>query len=732
MTKTVRNTTSRLAALAAGIAVANLAATGLAHAQESVAEGSVSVGVGGVSGSSADRAIFGQYNGLRTGGGYGLLDFDYYRRNDATGTVTWFKGFNVLGETRELDFLWKRQGDWRFSAQYGELVRREPYTVNTGLLGAGSTTPQVVHLPGGPGTGSDLELKTKRAGLGLALSKWVSPSLQFEASVKSENKDGSRLFGRGFNCPSPTAPGCAFTTGISPGWAVLFVPEPVNSNHTQVEARLSYAIDKLRLSGGYYGSFYSNSHGSLNPAVPGSLNNAVGVVQPLGAGLQPILNQAMALWPDNQAHHVDLAGNYAFTNTTRATFKFGHSWASQDQDFAAAGLVGGPAGVANLGAKVNTTLALLGVTSRPMPKLSLLAQMRYEDKDDETPIAAYNIVGTSTYTNRSLSTTRIRGKLQASYQFTRDYRGTVGADYESIDRDVFTASSHVGGISALRQKTEEIGYRADLRRRMSDDFSGSIGFVSSRRDGSYWLRPNSGTGVTQVVDPATGFFPTAIFMPSLADRQRDKIRLVANWQPMEGLSLQFSAENGRDRYTSPSQQGLRSTKMDLYTIDWDYALSFRWSLNGYLSYGGQELNQSRPAGYNLAFENTSMSIGLGLVGKPTSKLDVGAGLSFIDDKNVYAQTLGADASAAAAALLAATGGLPDIVFRRAELRLFGNYKLTDESAIRVDLIHQRVKFNDWAYGYNGVPFVFSDNTTLSLMQKQNATFLGVRYIYRWK
>ena len=67
--------------------------------------------------------------------------------------MTTFRGLDVLGENRELHFLWKRQGNWKFSTDYSELVRREPNTINTGLLGAGTTTPQVVHLGGGPGTG---------------------------------------------------------------------------------------------------------------------------------------------------------------------------------------------------------------------------------------------------------------------------------------------------------------------------------------------------------------------------------------------------------------------------------------------------------------------------------------------------------------------------------------------------------------------------------------------------
>jgi MtrB/PioB family decaheme-associated outer membrane protein len=709
-----------------------LAAFGAAHAQTSEAEGSVGVGVGGVTGDRADRALFGQYNGLRDEDAYGLLNVDYRRRNAANGTSVEFLGTNLGLGTRELIFLWKRQGDWRFSANYDELVRRDPYAVDTGLTGAGTTAPQVAHLSGGPGSGAMFDLETKRKGLGLGFSKWIGPTLEFDVNLRSENKDGSRLFGIGMNCPSLIAPGCGPTTATNAGSAVLMLPEPINANHSQVEARLNYAGTRLRLSGGYYGSFFSNSNGALNPGVPGSLNNPLGTLLPLSAGLQAILSNPVALPPDNQAHQFDVAGNVVITPTTRANFKLAYGTAKQDQDFASAGLVGAPAGVSNLDGKVNTALAQFGISARPIARLSLLADWNYTDKSDKTPLALYNFDGANAYTNRAYSNTKVRSKLQASYQFSANYQGTIGADYEFIDRGSFTASSAVTGVSALRQETEEVGFRAELRRRMTETFSGAISLVTSDRDGSNWLQPNSGVGVTEITNPSAAFASTAIFMPTLADRKRDKVKLFASWQATDSLSLQFSAENGKDKFTAPSPYAVRDTRMNLYSVDANYVLSDAWSFNGYVSRGEQKLNQARPAGYILAFDNTSTNAGFGVVGKPSEKIELGGGVSLIDDKSVYAQSLDATASANTAALLAATGGLPDILFRRSELRLFGKYALNKRSALRLDAIYQRTKFNDWAYGFNDVSFTYSDNTTLTLDQLQSVTFLGVTYVYSWR
>jgi MtrB/PioB family decaheme-associated outer membrane protein len=307
----------------------------------------------------------------------------------------------------------------------------------------------------------------------------------------------------------------------------------------------------------------------------------------------------------------------------------------------------------------------------------------------------------------------------------------VGADYEAIDRGEFTATSAIAGTSALRQKTNETTVRAELRRRMSENISGAISLSSSDRDGSGWLKDNAGLGVTEVSanDPALA---TAIFMPTLADRQRDKVKLQADWTPNKDLSLQFSAEHGTDKYKTPSVYGLHDTRMNQVNVDWAYTISSKWELNGYVSKGLQSFNQSRNAGYVMSFDNTSTSLGLGFTGKPTSQLQVGGNLSYVDDTSKYAQGLDSSASAYSVASLAASGGLPDITFRQTALKLFGSYALDKKSAVRVDLIHQKSSYNDWTWSYNGVPYRYSDGSTVTQKADQSVSFVGVTYIYQMK
>jgi MtrB/PioB family decaheme-associated outer membrane protein len=586
----------------------------------------------------------------------------------------------------------------------------------------------VTALPGGPGTGANFDLQTKRTKLGVGFAKIITPRLQIDVDLKSENKRGSQMFGIGMNCPTSYNAACLGTTGNTVGGATLLLPELMDSNHSQIETRLSYALEKLRFNIGYYGSFYRNTNTSMNPTVSGNLHNAVGSLFQVSPGLLGYLNQPVALTPDNQMHQIDASGNYEFSDKTRGIFKLAQSIGTQDETFGSVNRTG----LTSLGGSVRTQLAHLGVTSRPIDKLSLQADVRYRNKDDRTPLAYYNLAGTMASTNQQLSNRKTDTKVQANWQFSSDYRGSLGANSEVIDRGTVTPTASFAGISALRQNTRETGVHAELRRRLSDDFSGAINLSRSQRDGSNWLRDVSGLGVAavgDVADPSIGF-SSALFSPTLADRRRDKVKIYGDWMPDKDWSVQFSAENGNDAFNTPSQNGLKQTRMNQFAVDASYALSFRWALNGFISRGFQTFNQSRNAGYVMAFENTNTNVGLGFTGKPDNQIDVGGNLTYVDDKSQYVQALDAAADPYTAASLAATGGLPDIMFQQTALKLFAKYALDKQTAIRVDLVHQRTHFNDWAWGYAGVPYSYADGTTVSQRQQQNVNFLGLSYIYQ--
>ncbi len=641
------------------------------------------------------------------------------------------------------------------------MTRHDPRTINTTLQGAGTTTP-VVPLPTVTpmvtGTGSDLDLKIKRTNWAISLEKEISHGLSFEAEYKRCDREGARLWGKGFTCTSGAAPCCAAGTTLATGWALLMLPEPINSTTHQFEAKLNYIADRYSLSGGYSGSLYNNAYSTMTPSVPGSLYNPVGNLLPLSAGLQPILNLPMYLPPDNQAHEFFLMGNYSFSKTAKATFKAAYTHATQTQDFGAGS--NAPAGRSDLGGELNTLFLHSSISARPIPKLTLRANVNYDDKKDETPIALYNTEGTATFTNGHVSDRKLSVKADASYQLPDGYRATAEVNYASQDRGTFTPTSAIAGLTAIRQKNDETGWRIELRKLISETLTGAIAYEEGKREGSTWLRPCTAAAVTagacantlvpsaiEGVAPvsdngtglgyATGFGTTTGGFPwTMTNRDRSKVRASADWSPTERLSLTAMIDVGKDSNDDPgvATKGRQQSKMNFYGIDLNYAINDRWSVSAYASRGEQDLWIAHSTGYIADIANTNDALGLSLKGKPLDRLEIVAGITFANDRNAYLQTLDPAASANNAAFLAYTGGVPDVVYRQVALNFSGKYALDKKSALRLDIVHQRNKLDEWTWENpdNGTPFAYSDGTTVSIQPNQNVTFVGVGYSYRFR
>jgi hypothetical protein len=261
---------------------------------------------------------------------------------------------------------------------------------------------------------------------------------------------------------------------------------------------------------------------------------------------------------------------------------------------------------------------------------------------------------------------------------------------------------------------------------MSETVNASIVYSQSNRVGSHWVNLGGANLLYSTyqdmrygdVYAVTGVFPT-----TMMDRDRDKVRVMLDWTPSEKLSLQFSLEDGKDSYSAPTTKGLHSTDLRSYGVDAAYTLSSNWKLTGYLNYGEQGMLVDHSGGYIADMNNTSTSFGLGAVGKINGQIQVGGNLAYLDDRTSYG--LGSGNSQA-------PGVLPDVTYKSLALKLFGKYALTADADIQVDLIHQKVTFDEWSWANDGVPFAYSDNSTVSMQPSQNVTYLGVKYVYRFK
>ncbi len=763
----------------APIAAALLLAFGNAGAQSSAEEqalmtpeSSVSVGIGAVD-SARDARRFGQYTGLNQDAAV-LLDFELLKRDEATGTWTTFTGRNLGLDTRELGFSQQKQGDWKFGIGYNEIVRNDPYVIHTGMTGIGTTNPTIslIQTPPMPTAwatanriipsngiaGTDVSLKLQRKALGLTGEKWITPELQLELNFGNEDKTGARLFGRvGMNSDTMLQHPNNRGTGNPYGsWAVLLMPEPIDSAIRTIDGRLNFSRGDLALSGGYYGSFYVNNNGSLTANVPGTLNRGNlwrGCASPGCSTVQQLAASDVALPPDNQAHQLYFSGHYAFSPSTRANFKLSYTHATQNESFIDMGLTPSVTAPGNLGGVVDTTLAHVGLSMRPTNQLSINASLRYEDRADGTPVYVYNyggryeLFGTTNWPSGSQTRTNV--KVDGTYRILSGYTVSGGMDWERKVIPVPPANTAIASNQVFfRPELDEYGVHATVRKAMSETLNGALGFEYKERrgDDNAWVTTSGALGnPLMAVDP---LLVNRVLPTMYMNRDRTKLRGSLDWTLTEELSLDVVAEHAQDDFRRgypdptksqilPTFPGAQVITSDSVTLDTAYKVSEDWHLNGYWTRSTNRWNVNKVNLDDDTF-NKAHTVGVGLKGKVSPRFSVGADLLVSRDVTTFTNLV-ATANVGGPGLIAGWLGqtlpgnyLPDIVYRTAELKLYGTYQIDKKSGVQVTLIHQKFKTDDWQWGYNGIPFVYSDNTTVSQGLNQAVTFIGVVYTYRFQ
>ncbi len=699
-----------------------LAAVAAEVSQLTTPESSISVGIGNWSGNRHQQGI---YDGMREGNTYGLLDMTLVKRDNTTGTWFTLEGRNLGIDTHELSAEWLRQGDIGISLDYSRIQRDNPLTFTTGLQGIGTAT-QVISGVYSAVPASNYELPKREVSLGttrdltqLGLFKNLMPNLDLKVSFKNEKKDGARQWGLGS--------------------AALFLTEPIDSTTRQLEALLNYAGERLQMSGGYYGSWYDNA----NTLVLGRVNGVVDSAP----STNPASPTSLSLPLGNQAHQLLLNAGYAFTPTTRGTAKLSYGKATQDETLPVAfnvlPLAGSPT---NLDGRIDTTLAEVGLSSRPLPKLSFVANLRYHDVQDKTPVAAYigGAPGTTFVYNTPHSYTKKSGKLEANYRLPQQFNLIGGIEINNQDRSVPTRSTVSGaGVNTysvpFRAKLDETTYRLQLRRSLFDTLNGSLAYLNSDRRGSGYI-PTGSNAVTTASDRVN---PTHI-----ADRERDKWRAMLDWSPTERLSLQFAVDLAQDKYGPDNRSyGLVDGSAEIYTLDVNYTMSDNWQVSGWYT---RDDTKAREVGALLLgttppipasgtkdaqLREVGDSFGFGLRGRASAKLQVGANLEWIKSVSQYPQTLTGYTPTTSESGAVTLVPLADITNKLTRLKLFGDYAVDKNSSVRIEASHELWKTDDWTWSFStGAPFTFgrtTDGTVVTARPIQSVNFIGTRYIYKF-
>ncbi|MDP3191338.1 MULTISPECIES: MtrB/PioB family decaheme-associated outer membrane protein [Comamonadaceae] len=734
--------------LAASMAAIGVAAVPALAADDDVAalirpDNQIELGVGYVSDPSFK---FGNFTGLHDNGAHLIGNIDLNRRNEANTHYFSLTGRNLGLSSRNLTIEGGEQGNYGLRFEYDEIPSYFSDTFQTPYLGAGTNRlTQPAGVTDGATVGAiaglvasmkPYNVKTQRKGLGFGITKELSRGWDVEFGYKRENKDGDKL----------TA--AMIQTGTGGSRTVVIVPEPINYSTDQFEAVARYADEKLQFQFGYYGSLFKNANDALTwDNLFTGTGNATG---------------SYGLAPDNEFHQVNASGRYVLSKATNLSANVSFGRMTQNEQFLpystpGAAMVGAlPLPRPSLDGKVYTTNASLRLNSKLTPKLNLTAGLRYDDRDNKTPISTFLYVAGDRNAGFSAAANSGTRRRNMPLDITKQ------SVYADLDYHLSSATTVKLGYDfhQVRHNYEpttgdkEHTLKTEVKHRFGDMVSATASYAYSDRQASAY---NGAAPLASTYDPVylatlaggtTGRTYPWLEAPTLrkyilADRQRDKFGATANVSPSEILDLQFGAHYMRDKYPD-TMAGIGLTKASNWIASFDANLQATDKLSGnfYASVdqyktdqNGAHLNNATlttqaelgtiPAS-NLGvttLTDRTLTLGLGVRYKPTAKYEFGANVSHSDSKGR------SDFVAGSAVTIAP---LPNLVSRVSRLEMFGRYDLRKDLTVNVKFAHERYSSNDWAWDapltLTSVTSVVGTNQT---SPNYSINFVGVSLAYRF-
>jgi MtrB/PioB family decaheme-associated outer membrane protein len=406
----------------------------------------------------------------------------------------------------------------------------------------------------------------------------------------------------------------------------------------------------------------------------------------------------------------------------------------------------------HLDGQLDTTLAQLGLTSRTSKEFSWLATLRYYEAKEKTPQARFvqaastgHVCDSATVNNvvcadnTPLGFQTMTGKLEGTYRLQPGLSLIGGIEQTSQERVVPVGRGTVlNGVDdqryvPWRSELDETTLRLQLRRSLSQTVNGSIAYLHSMRDGSDYTLTNETE--SDEINPI-----------HIADRDRDRLRVMVDWMATEALTMTFNAEGAIDKYdfNTARPYGLREGTAANFSFDMAYSFADQWQLTAFYARDNTKATQvgqraptgtAAPAEKDAELEDIGDTLGAGLRGTLMPRLRVGADVLYVKNVNKYPESV---TLTGAGTLYPAgiTGPLPDIKNELTRLKLHAIWALQKGSDIRVDYIHERWQTDDWSWLFaNGSTFTYgttTDGTQVTQNPKQVADYLGIRYIYRFQ
>ncbi|MEX2468613.1 MAG: MtrB/PioB family decaheme-associated outer membrane protein [Pseudohongiellaceae bacterium] len=638
------------------------------------------------------------------------LNLRYRPAPDSGDTAYWrIEGERLGLETPRFFLEVGQQGSQRLRVDFREIPRYRFDDARTPLQGAGTavfTLPQNWQATGATTAGMsnlqeslhEVNLWQKRRSLELDYRRTLGPQWALDVDFRRDTVQGTRTL--------------AGATGATGGNVrALLLPGPLDYETHSAGLSLAYLGDAMRWTLGYHGSFFSNGDRSVLWPTPFGAHPQWGA----GVGHPDGLNR-MALEPDNQAHQLRASGSYTITRRTRLYLDAVLGRQSQDEQFLPYTVNSQLAVTAalpreSLNARVNTSRLDLRLSSRPLSRLNLSTRIGYRDRDNRTPIAAYQRVRgdavdqqafADARLNRPYSLAEARASLEATWRFSSRLRLEAGYEFTDTDRDYSEVET-----------TREHGVRLGLRSTQLDTLALALSYQHQRRRTDDYIgnRPYIQTHMPGTIDAEDFENHPLLRKYYLSERDRDQLRLHADWYPLSQLSLGAALAWNRDDYPTGyfglnKSQVLSATFDVSYTPAEDFSVSAFYSRDRYRNdQSGRSFRGSVPAdafnpGRNWQVSATDHfeTVGLNLEREqlqPRLGDWQASGSVDVSLQLAHSRSRGEIATEAGPALTNAP--LPDLGTRLNTATMAARYHLSAQSSLRFALERELYRSSDFAF-----------------------------------
>ncbi len=511
----------------------------------------------GASGVSDDALRYGNGTGYDEKGAYAELGGEgrYFRG----GTEVVWSAEDLGLDSRVLSLSAGRPGHYEFSLGYSSIPYRlfgstsTVYSTDGGTVTAPSGWTTAGTTSGFTDLGASLRpvnIESDRDRLEFGFDYIVSRKVKLYADYRRQQRDGIEI-----------ATGGGFTQAG-------YLPRVIDDYTDEIDVGVNFTLGGVNMSAAWYGSFYSNDIESLtwdHLYTPFSSDN-------MGR---------TATEPDNEFQQFSLSGVYrADAMDTVVAFSVAQGSGEQTADLLPytinSDLAAPALPVAALDGKVDTTNYAFTVTSKPLRKARVKLSYRFDERDNQTPILAWDRVITDAFVtsaaepNVPYSYERSRLGVSGSYRLFDTVTVSGGYDRTELERD----------FQEVADQTEDTSW-GKIRWRPTAYLEATLkGGDSFREIDEY----------DETVAASLGQNPL-MRKYNLAHRYREFAELSLSASlPERPLSVGMTYLYADDSY-SKSDLGMTESEERRYTVDFSWAASDRTTL--YLMAGNESIDATQ-------------------------------------------------------------------------------------------------------------------------------------------